>query len=196
MTALQAYQFQSHQLRIISDDNGEPWFIAKDVCDILGYSNARRTVDDFCREAGVRNTYIPSLSNTYKLIDEGNLYRLIIKSNKPESEPFESWVCDEVLPAIRKTGSYTTSSALPSRDYEILQSKYIALLEQENSRLKAAEAPVFGLPRKWSAADDQNLLTLKAQGLGFTRIGYRLGRSRDSVKHRYTRLMAAQGGAQ
>jgi prophage antirepressor-like protein len=106
MNTLQAYQFQSHQFRVIPDAQGEPWFIAKDVCDILGYSNARRTVDDFCRNTGVRNSYISELSNTYKLIDEGNLYRLIIKSNKPESEPFESWVCDEVLPALRKTGAY------------------------------------------------------------------------------------------
>lgn len=106
MNALQAYQFQSHQFRVIPDEQGEPLFIAKDVCDILGYTNSSKSVSDHCRKAGVTNRYIPTLSNTYTLIDEGNLYRLIIKSNKPESEPFESWVCDEVLPALRKTGSY------------------------------------------------------------------------------------------
>ena len=109
MNALQSYPFQSHQFRVIPDVQGEPWFVAKDVCDILGYTNSRKAVSDHCRKAGVTNRYIQSLSNTYTLIDEGNLYRLIIKSNKPESEPFESWVCDEVLPALRKTGSYGTS---------------------------------------------------------------------------------------
>jgi prophage antirepressor-like protein len=106
MNALQSYQFQSNQLRVIPDTQGESWFIAKDVCDILGYANSRDAVKKSCRPAGVANSYVSELSNTYTLIDEGNLYRLIIKSNKPESEPFESWVCDEVLPALRKTGSY------------------------------------------------------------------------------------------
>jgi prophage antirepressor-like protein len=106
MNALQSYQFQSYQFRVIPNEQGEPWFIAKDVCDILGYANSSDAVKKACRKTGVANSYIPNLSNTYKLIDEGNLYRLIIKSNKPESEPFESWVCDEVLPALRKTGAY------------------------------------------------------------------------------------------
>ncbi|WP_333873084.1 BRO family protein [Methylobacter sp.] len=106
MNTLQTYQFQSHQFRVIPSAQGEPWFIAKDVCDILGYANSRDAVKKSCRSVGVANSYVPGLSNTYTLIDEGNLYRLIIKSNKPESEPFESWVCDEVLPSVRKTGSY------------------------------------------------------------------------------------------
>jgi prophage antirepressor-like protein len=210
MNALQSYQFQSHQFRVIPDAQGEPWFIAKDVCDILGYTNSSKSVSDHCRKSGVTNRYIPALSNTYTLIDEGNLYRLIIKSNKPESEPFESWVCDEVLPALRKTGSYGVSheafklSYTPEEMEDLvnrrvaessvsLQNKYITLLEQENSRLKASEPTVVGLPRKWSAADDQTLLALKAQGLGYTRIGFKMGRSGNSIKHRYVRLMA-QGG--
>lgn len=107
-TEIQSYQFQSHQLRIIPDEKGEPWFIAADLCEILGYGNHARTTNDLCRKSGIRKTYIPTLSNNYVLIDEGNLYRLIIKSNKAESEPFEAWVCDEVLPSIRKTGNYLT----------------------------------------------------------------------------------------
>ena len=129
MNALQSYQFQSHQLRTIYDENGELLFIAKDVCDILGYGNAVRTINDLCRKDGIRKTYIPELSNTYTLIDEGNLYRLIIKSNKPESQPFEAWVCDEVLPSIRKTGSY--SIALPQT--------YAAALRQLADETEAKE---------------------------------------------------------
>jgi len=105
-TQLQQFQFNTHNLRIIPDEHGEPWFVAKDVCDILGYKNSSKAIKDHCRKSGVTNSYTPALSNTYNLIDEGNLYRLIIKSNKPESEPFENWVCDEVLPSIRKTGLY------------------------------------------------------------------------------------------
>jgi len=105
-TQLQQYQFNTHQFRVIPDENGEPWFVAKDVCNILGYRNSSKAIKDHCRKSGITNSYTPALSNTYNLIDEGNLYRLIIKSNKPQSEPFENWVCDEVLPSIRKTGLY------------------------------------------------------------------------------------------
>ncbi|MEY4767453.1 MAG: hypothetical protein RL637_92 [Pseudomonadota bacterium] len=105
-TQIETFTFQSHSLRIISDEKGAPWFIAKDIFDILGYANSRDMINKLCRVSGVSKRYIPELSNTYQLIDEGNLYRLIIKSGKPEAEAFEAWVCDEVLPSIRKTGSY------------------------------------------------------------------------------------------
>ena len=105
-TQLETFTFQSRSLRIISDEKGAPWFIAKDICDILGYANSRDIVHKLCRATGVSKRYIPELSNSYQLIDEGNLYRLIIKSGKPEAETFEAWVCDEVLPSIRKTGGY------------------------------------------------------------------------------------------
>lgn len=107
-SAIQAFQFQATSLRVETDEHGNPLFCAKDVCDILGYANSRDIIKKFCREAGVSNRYVSHESGAKQasFIDEGNLYRLIIKSNKPESEPFEAWVCDEVLPAIRKTGGY------------------------------------------------------------------------------------------
>lgn len=108
--AIQEFKFQSSSLRVIPDENGEPWFIAKDVCDILGYKNVSQAIDDNCRKSGISKRYIPILSANYTLIDEGNLYRLVIKSNKPEAEPFESYVCDEVLPTLRKTGSYSVNN--------------------------------------------------------------------------------------
>ncbi len=114
MNALQHYQFQSHNLRIIPDEHGEPWFIAKDVFVILGYANHKDMTKKLCRAQGVSKRYISELSNTYTIIDEGNLYRIIIKSNKPQSEPFESWVCDEVLPSIRKTGAYSSHDLPPA----------------------------------------------------------------------------------
>lgn len=91
-----------------------------------------------------------------------------------------------------------TQPSLPSNDYAILQNKYITLLEQENNRLKNQPVPPFtqtsfGAMRAWTPEEDALVRTLKAQGLGYTRIGYRLGRSGHSIKHRYARLMA-QGG--
>jgi len=107
-------------IRIIMID-GEPWFVAADVCDVLGYANSRKAIADHCRAGGVTkrdtpaegcdvtNSYATSkarLSQEMTYINEGNLYRLVIKSRKPEAEKFEAWVCDEVLPSIRKTGRY------------------------------------------------------------------------------------------
>ena len=87
---------------------------------MLGYVNPRDAIAKHCRQKGVTKRYTLAkcdvaerdassksrLSQEMTYINEGNLYRLIIKSRKPEAEPFESWVCDEVLPSIRKTGKY------------------------------------------------------------------------------------------
>lgn len=147
MKSLQAFQFQSHNLRIIPDENGEPWFIAKDACDILGYTNSRKAIADHCRQAGVTNRYIPQLSNTYTLIDEGNLYRLIIKSNKPESEAFESWVCDNMLPTVRKTGSY----GLPHDAKATIQALQTELLKARPRMAKVLKLQNAGFSKAESA---------------------------------------------
>lgn len=110
-TALNPFSFESHQIRVVADEQGEPWFVAKDVCDILGYKNSSLTISRHCREGGISKRYTPTESGEQEMIfiNEGNLYRLIVKSNMPIAEKFESWVCDEVLPSIRKTGSYTAT---------------------------------------------------------------------------------------
>lgn len=135
MNALQSYQFESQQFRVITDENGDPLFVAKDVCNILGYANSSDMIKKLCRNTGISNRYIPALSNTYTLIDEGNLYRLIIKSNKPESESFESWVCDDVLPSIRKTGSYGIPEAL-TRQLGALQAEVLRVNPRLDDVLK------------------------------------------------------------
>jgi prophage antirepressor-like protein len=110
---IQNFEFQSRILRVEVDEDGNPWFMAKDVCDILGYANSRKAVSDHCNVSGVTNRYISyeSGQKSATFINEGNLYRLIIKSSKPEAEPFEAWVCDEVLPSIRKHGYYVNPNA-------------------------------------------------------------------------------------
>jgi prophage antirepressor-like protein len=112
------FQFQPFTIRVVADENGNPWFCAKDVCGILGYTNDSKAIKDHCKSDGVTNRYpiIDTLGRQQfpAFINEGNLYRLIIKSRKPEAEKFESWVCDEVLPAIRKTGRYVHREARPA----------------------------------------------------------------------------------
>ena len=102
------FKFVEKSVRVEADDQGEPWFCAADVCGILGYTNASKAIADHCKEKGVTKRYTLTEGGNQELtyINEGNLYRLIIKSRKPEAEKFEGWVCDDVLPTIRKTGKY------------------------------------------------------------------------------------------
>ncbi|ENX9970230.1 Bro-N domain-containing protein [Neisseria gonorrhoeae] len=108
MNAVQVLNFQQNSVRTVADNKGELWFLANDVCEILGYTNPRRTVDLHCKSRGVTKRYTPTASGEQEMtyINEPNLYRLIIKSRKPAAEAFEEWVMETVLPAIRKTGGY------------------------------------------------------------------------------------------
>lgn len=115
------FNFHSNAVRVITDPNQEFWFCGSDVCNILGYVNAPDAMKKHCKEAGIAKRYISHSSGRKEaiFINEPNLYRLIIKSRKPEAEPFEVWVFEEVLPQIRKTGKYQ------------VQPKQIALPEPE-----------------------------------------------------------------
>ena len=110
------FNFNSTEVRAFADDNGEPWFSANDVCKVLGYANSRKTVSDHCREGGVTKRYTPTESGDQEMtfINEGNLYRLIIKSRKPEAQAFEQKLMEEILPAIRRTGNYSAGGNPPA----------------------------------------------------------------------------------
>lgn len=93
------------EIRTIEID-GKPYFVGTDVAKALGYSNPRKAILDHCKGVTKRDTPTSSGIQSMSYINEGDLYRLIMKSKLPSAEKFESWVMDEVLPTIRKTGSY------------------------------------------------------------------------------------------
>jgi len=104
------FTFENHAVRTVVIEN-EPWFIAKEVCDILGLVNPRKALQDFPENE--RNTVTISYgihegpgNPNVNIVNEPGLYRLIFQSRKPEAENFKTWVFNEVLPRIRKTGSY------------------------------------------------------------------------------------------
>jgi len=100
------FSFNGAEVRAITKD-GEPWFVAADVCRVLEISNSRDAVssldDD---EKGVATTDTLGGAQSLNIISESGLYALTFKSRKPEAKAFKKWVTNEVLPAIRKTGSY------------------------------------------------------------------------------------------
>ena len=92
----------------ITDQNGDPWFIAKDVCEILGFDHAPSAIRALDEDE--RNTVRISHGNrgnpNATIINESGLYSLILKSRKPEAKRFKKWVTKDVLPSIRKHGGY------------------------------------------------------------------------------------------
>lgn len=93
------------EIRTIEIDS-KPFFVATDVAMALGYANPRKAVKDHCRGVTKRDTPTSSGMQQMSYINEGDLYRLIMKSKLPSAEKFENWVMNEVLPSIRKTGGY------------------------------------------------------------------------------------------
>ena len=131
-------------VRTIQTDDGKILFCGSDVAKALGYSNTKDALARHCKENGVAfHDLIDSMGRTQqaKFITEGNVYRLITHSKLPEAERFEAWVFDEVLPTIRRTGSY----AVP--DYSTL-SPQLQLLIQMEQRQNALEKAVQNTNRR------------------------------------------------
>jgi prophage antirepressor-like protein len=107
MTNLSRFAFQDNQVRVIIID-GQPWFVAADVCNVLSIANSRDALTrlkDYEKDDVAITDAIGRKQYT-AVISEPGLYRLILTSRKPQAEPFQDWVCQEVLPQIRKTGKY------------------------------------------------------------------------------------------
>lgn len=114
ITAVIPKVFEGHRVRVVMID-GEPWFVGKDVCETLGIANhndALGRLDDDERQ-GVGITDPLGNRQTATAINESGLYSLILTSRKPEAKKFKKWVTSEVLPEIRKTGSF---GAIDMRD--------------------------------------------------------------------------------
>lgn len=116
MSSITPFKFQdSVEVRTVTDDGGEVLFVGKDVCKALGYSNHNDAMRDHCR--GVAKTLPLQTSGGMqhlRVLTEADLLRLIIRSHLPSAQKFEEWVFEEVLPSIRKTGSYTAPTAQPT----------------------------------------------------------------------------------
>lgn len=116
--AVQPFRFDGADVRVVTDEHGEPWFVLADLLRILGMTSkpsqvAARLADD---EKGVRQTDTPGGRQHVGVVNEAGMWSVIVRSDSPAAEPVRRWVTHEVLPAIRKTGSYAVAPALP-QDY-------------------------------------------------------------------------------
>lgn len=105
MINLIPFEFNGASVRVIEKD-GEPFFVAKDVAELLGYKRTADAIRVHCKGVGDLQTPINGIDQTVKIIPERDVYRLVIKSKLPAAEQFEEWVVGTVLPSIRKNGGY------------------------------------------------------------------------------------------
>ncbi len=107
MNTPQVFSYQNNKIQTTTDENGEPWFVAVDLCDALGLNDTEvslRKLDD--DEKLTRKLYVSGQIREVWTVNESGLYNLIFRSNKPEAKEFRKWVTSTVLPEIRKTGGY------------------------------------------------------------------------------------------
>ena len=135
MNELSIFNYGQNEVRTVQVD-GEPWFVAKDVASILGYSNPQKAVRDHCKRAqpvGVNDSF--TLDHQTVIIPEPDIYRLVLRSKLPEAERFEEWVVGEVIPTIRKTNGVYLSQ---QKAEEILQDPDLIIgLAQQVKELRA-----------------------------------------------------------
>ena len=129
-------EFGSIRTWVVDD---EPWFVGKDIATILGYAKPENAIANHVDDEDKTSTLIQGSGSNYKskaiLVNESGLYSLILSSKLPNAKKFKRWVTGEVLPSIRKTGSY----GKPMSQLEIAQYSINLLIEQER-KMKALEA--------------------------------------------------------
>lgn len=140
---IRKFDFRGASLRTLTDEAGEPWFVAKDVCDILEISNpsdALKRLDD-----DERSRFNLGRQGETNIVNEAGLYVLVLGSRKPEAHEFKRWGTHEVLPQIRKHGGYMagqermTPEQMALASMRWLQSK----VDEQAKQLKAQEGKVL-----------------------------------------------------
>nr|DAY33447.1 MAG TPA: repressor domain protein [Caudoviricetes sp.] len=134
---------QFGQIRVILNED-KPLFVAKDVAIALGYTNPAEAIAMHCKSGDIEKCYVPHENGiggtNLQVISEGNVYRLVMRSKLPNAIDYQDWVCDDVLPTIRKTGEYSVQKRIPNSFSAALKLAYEQQLKLEQQELLLAEA--------------------------------------------------------
>ena len=133
------FNFDQYQIRTLQHDDGEVWFVAQDVCEALEHSDTSMAVRRLdADEKGTSIVCTPSGDQQMLIISESGLYSLILTSRKPEAKRFKKWVTSEVLPSIRKTGTYSAqqqavieSDKPDHQAFAVVQSAWVDAVERK-----------------------------------------------------------------
>ncbi|KJS28982.1 MAG: hypothetical protein VR64_22310 [Desulfatitalea sp. BRH_c12] len=182
MKELIPFQFEGKEIQVITDEKGDPWFVAKDVCAVLGFGNPYSSLalleDDEKQTIHSVEGLTSSRNSNVVIINEPGLYSLILRSRKPEAKVFKKWVTHDVLPAIRKTGGYIHTTPEMSDDEIMAKALLVAhqKIADRERRLSEVEAEVVAMQPKVEAlgriadADGSACLTDAAKVLQLRRI--------------------------
>lgn len=136
---IKVFNCELGSIRVIIDNN-EPLFVARDLCQVLEYKNGRETINRLFPK-GVAKYYTPTNGGNQLLsyLTESQMYKLIMRSNAKNAEAFQDWVCNEILPSIRKTGAYSIQQQLPKTYGEALLEAGRLAIENERLLTQAKE---------------------------------------------------------
>lgn len=151
MQQLQLFNFGSNEIKVFLV-NDEPYFLANEIAKVLGYKNPSDATNKHCKKS-IKTWGSDSLGRRqeFKVIPESDLYRLIIKSTLAEAEKFEDWIMEEVLPSIRKHGSYLTDQK--ALDITTNPNSLADLLLQAGEQLKQKDLVITEMKPKAIFAD-------------------------------------------
>jgi prophage antirepressor-like protein len=196
MNQLTPFKFHTHTLRVLPHDNGISfWMVGKDVSDALGFAEAKDVMRQVPEKHKGRQK-VPTLGGDQEMlcVDEAGLYRLILRSNKPEAEPFMEWITAEVLPAIRRSGSYNAPAAvMPDQaerlaigdpitafELEALLARPVIISAKEYLALSSQKPK---LPRLFTHTELATISKLTKDGVSTRAIARQLGRSECSIRN-------------
>lgn len=162
MNDITIFNHLGNNIRVMTDEQGEPLFVLKDVCDALDLKNVSRVADRLDGEDLTQSKVLDNrgVQQETFLITEAGLYEVIIRSDKPEAKAFRRWVTSEVLPSIRKHGMYATTPTIDDMiaDPDMAIRLLTTLKEERQKRAKAeaevqAQRPVAALGRAIETAE-------------------------------------------
>lgn len=142
------------RVRIIMSDE-KPMFLANDVARSLGYANPRDAINKHCKGVAKRDTPTTSGVQVVSYIPESDVYRLVMRSKLPQAEQFQDWVCDEVLPSIRKTGGYMSAKETDTPEMIMARAVLVAndTIARQKQQLEQAQKQVAALAPKAELMD-------------------------------------------
>lgn len=132
------FQYNTAEVRVVTDDLGETWFVAADLCAVLQHSNSRKALERLdADEKGVTTVYTLGGNQEMAVVNESGMYHLIMTSRKPEAQPFRKWVTSEVIPSIRKTGQYAHELATITPEQQNALQQIVARKSADDGRKRA-----------------------------------------------------------
>ena len=157
------FDYNSYHIRTLVID-GEPWFVAKDICSVLDLENVADTLKRLDEdEKDIDSIYTPGGKQKMLIVNEPGLYNLIFLSRKPEARTFKRWVTHKVLPQLRKTGRFTMDHTSPA---ELILAQAQQLVEQEKVIQETKQLAQKALDVATASADfnsgDTNYFTIRA----------------------------------